>query len=524
MRANLILICLLIAGCSTLPKNVVKTKTTAIYNTQNTSLGLYVNKLLNKNNNSQMYLLDEGLGAFFARKLLIDKAMSSIDVQYFIWRADLVGKLMFYALLCSADKGVRVRILLDDISIDNQVLKIITALDQHKNISVSVYNPFSSRLFRFKDFIFDWHRLNRRMHNKSFTVDAQVTIVGGRNIGNGYFSANENSNFSDIDVMAIGPIVKDIETQFDAYWNSKVVVPISHFKYNQATVEDLNILRLQLNKFYKSQQISKYVQDIKSSTAYQYWNNIKKVKTDNMLFTGKAKAIYDDPGKGLSAKQINVTYLKSLLEPHIHQIKSSLEIISPYFVPGLEGTKQLISLVKKGIKVRVITNSLSSTDGVMAQSGYAKRRLELLKGGIEIYELKSNAKSKYNMALKMSGKSKKALHAKVYIFDRKEVFIGSFNFDLRSANINSEVGVIYQIPNMAYQIAHKRFDIDIDKFTYQVKLQKIKTKRRNKLSHANVITWIDKKNKKYYTTNPDTSIWRKLLESFFEILPIESQL
>jgi putative cardiolipin synthase len=226
------------------------------------------------------------------------------------------------------------------------------------------------------------------------------------------------------------------------------------------------------------------------------------------------RQIYDSPDKTLGKSELETTYMISMLRPHVEKIENTLELISPYFVPGDEGTKHLTSLVESGIRVRVITNSLASTDGIMAQSGYARQRYDLLKGGVELYELKPKAKSKASRSLRRSAEAKSALHAKTYIFDRKEVYIGSFNFDPRSAQINTELGVICEIPAMAEFIAAGLFDKNIDDIAYKVVLEN------------DEVVWLDSENgqKIRHTSQPETSAWRRFNLSVYSILPIESQL
>jgi putative cardiolipin synthase len=528
---NLKLICLIfclliITACASLPTDYVKVSGHAISNTDETRLGKKSKQILAGHaDESRMYLLEEGTDAFFARMLLLSQAESSVDVQYFIWHADLIGKLLFNEMIAAADRGVRVRILQDDINVDREVGRILYAMDQHENITVQLFNPFTTRNFRFTNFITDGRRVNRRMHNKSFTVDAQVTVVGGRNIGNEYFSAGEESNFTDLDVMAVGPIVADVEKQFDVYWNSEVVYPVAAFDYNDATKEDLEKVKKELAEFKEEKLSSKYAQDIRNSQIYHDWKNVTSRAGSEMAFAGQVRVVYDDPEKGLVDSKKDVVYLKSLMKPHLNKVEHSFELISPYFVPGDEGVEHLVNLVKSGIKVRVITNSLSSTDGIMAQSGYARHRVELLKGGVELFELKTDAKTEASRALTQSEKAISGLHAKIYIFDRKEVFIGSFNFDPRSANINSEVGVIYQIPEMAELIGYSSFDIETKDHAYRVEL--VVDKRKNGAAKkTNKVVWIENKSgKEYrYDVDPNTSLWRRINESIFSILPIESQL
>ena len=516
-----------VSACASLPTDYEENPSYAFTDTDKTILGIKAKAITGDNpDESTMYLVSEGTEALLTRMVLLALAERSVDVQYFIWKSDLIGKLMFYGMLEAADRGVRVRILLDDLTLDSETEKNVYALDQHENIEVRVYNPFATRGFRVADAITDTYRINRRMHNKSFNVDSQYTIVGGRNIENNYFSANTRSNYADLDIIAVGPVVKDVDKQFDVYWNSKIAVPVKAFTHNQTKLDELEVTRKELADFVKSKEDSAYALDLQDSEMY------KRIMSDisgaalNKLYRGKASVVYDDPEKTLGKSDEETVYLTSLMLPHVEKVEHSLELISPYFVPGVTGREKLIDMVNSGIKVRVITNSLASTDGIMAQSGYARHRIELLKGGVELYELKPKAKSKASRSLRRSAEAKSALHAKTYIFDRKEVFIGSFNFDQRSANINAEVGVIYQIPEMAEYIAQEAFDIHVKEQTYRVVLV---------IEHEDVdgidvaqekVVWIEVKDgKEYrYDAEPDTSKWRRFNEGVFEILPIESQL
>jgi len=518
---------IILSACTSVPTSFEGNPSYALTDTNDTLLAIEAAKVLgNKPDKTVAFLINEGTEAFLARMILLDEAQRSIDVQYYIWHADLIGKALFHGLIQAADRGVRVRVLLDDFSVDEEIETILYAMDQHENIEVQLFNPFFSRTSRGLELVTDSTRINRRMHNKSFTVDNQVTVIGGRNIGNEYFSADEKSNFRDIDVMAVGPAVHEVSKQFDDYWNSKVVYPVSVFEHNQATINDLNYIRLQLATFVKEKQGSNYELDLKETNLYQLINAEAASTTPLKRFTGNVKVIYDDPEKGMGKTEKEIVFLKSLIEPHLTAVTKSFEIVSPYFVPGDKGTEYLINMVKKGIKVRVITNSLASTDGLMAQSGYSRHRIELPKGGVELFELKAGATTKASRSLRRSAGAKSGLHAKTYIFDRQEVFIGSFNFDQRSANINAEVGVIYQIPEMARYIAHEAFDIRVNEQTYRVELV---------IEHEDVdgidvaqekVVWIEfKDGKEYrYDTEPGVSGWRRFSEGVFEILPIESQL
>ena len=523
----LIMITAVTTACSTLPIDYEDNPSYAFTDTGQTTLAKKAKQITGDNpDESTMYLVSEGTEAFLTRMALLKLAERSVDAQYFIWKSDLIGKLLFNELIEAADRGVRVRLLLDDITLDSETEANVYAMDQHENIEVRIYNPFSSRGFRAADAIINPLRINRRMHNKSFTVDSQYTIVGGRNIENNYFSANVRSNYADLDIISAGPVVKEVDKQFDIYWNSKLAVPVKAFTHNQTELDELEIIKKELADFAKSKEDSKYALDLQGSEMYQrVMNGISGVDSRN-LFRGNASVIYDDPDKSLGKSEDETVYMTSLLRPHIEKIEHSLELISPYFVPGVPGREYLIDMVKRGVKVRVITNSLSSTDGIMAQSGYARHRIELLKGGVELYELKAKAKSKASRSLRRSAEAKSALHAKTYVFDRKEVYIGSFNFDPRSAKINTELGVVCDIPEMAQYIASTLFDEKIQQTTYKVELViEIEDVDGIEVPMEKVV-WIETENGKKirHTTQPETSVWRRFNENVYSVLPIESQL
>jgi len=519
---------MLFSACAQLPANFEANSSYVITDTKDTQLGKKVKKTLGENTRqSKMLLLSDGVDAYVSRVSLLYAAEKTIDVQYYIWHSDLVGKLLFNGLIAAADRGVRVRVLLDDMPINKETESLLYAMDQHKNIEVRLFNPFSTRSFRAADYMISPMRINRRMHNKSFTVDNQFTIVGGRNIGNEYFSAHKNSNFKDIDVLAIGPIVKEIGSQFDLYWNSKVVYPVTSFEHNTATQDDLILLRNNLNKFVKTKENSKYALDVKDSDMYKaiIHGSLPEDKK-SLIFNGEVHIVYDDPLKASNKSEKEVTYLKSLTAPYFEEIHKSFDIISPYFVPGKTGVEYLTALVKKGIKVRVLTNSLSSTDGLMAQSGYSRWRYKLLIGGVKLYELKTEIKIKTSKSLRRGEKAKSGLHAKTYVFDDNKVFIGSFNFDQRSLNINSEVGVIYDAPKMAHLISQSVFDQSINEIAYSVKIADKNINTGKVEIEKGDIYWVETKNNKkiYYENEPKTGFWRRFCEAFFSIMPIESQL
>jgi putative cardiolipin synthase len=506
---------LFLSACSLLPSNFEQVESHAYTDTQKTWLGKAASNLQADNvDHSTMYLIGEGTDAFLTRMALLSKAERSVDVQYFIWKSDIIGKLLMQRMLEVADNGVRVRILLDDLTLDSETKSLLFAIDHHKHIEVRIYNPFSASGYKAPAALTDTSRINRRMHNKSFTVDSQYTIVGGRNIEENYFSANVRSNYADLDIVAVGPVVTGVNKQFDLYFNSPLAIPGYIFSQHKNHKNNLDAVRKKLSDYAISVKNSDYAQDIKNSAMYHSIISGLANRDENLFYQGKAHVIYDNPDKTLGKSALETTYMTAMLRPHVAKISNTLELISPYFVPGDEGTEHLLGLVKQGIKVRVITNSLASTDGIMAQSGYARQRYDLLKGGVEIYELKPKAKSKASRSLSRSAEAKSALHAKTYIFDRREVYIGSFNFDPRSAKINTELGVVCEIPAMAQYIASELFDKNTEEAAYQVVLQ-----------DDNVV-WLDTIKGKVivHEVQPETSWWRRFNLSIYSILPIESQL
>lgn len=507
---------LLITACSSLPTDIEKKPSYAFTDTKNTWLGKSARNVDHGHaENSSVYLISEGTDAFLTRMALLKKAERSVDVQYFIWKSDIIGKFLMNSMIEVADKGVRVRMLLDDLTLDDQTKDIIFSMDHHDNIDVRIYNPFSVTGHKGYAAITDTSRINRRMHNKSFTVDNQFTVVGGRNIEENYFSANEMSNYDDSDVVAVGPVVNDVSSQFDLYFNSPLAIPAGVFsEYEEHGTDRLIEVRKELNEFVTAGRNSKYAQDLTTAAFYQQIDKGIASRDDDLFYQGKAHVIYDNPDKTMGKSKLETTYLVGMLRPHVSKINNTLELISPYFIPGEKGTAHLVALAQSGVKVKVITNSLASTDGIMAQSGYARYRYDMLKGGIELYELKTTAKSDASRSLTQSAEAKSALHAKVYIFDRKEVFVGSFNFDPRSAEINTELGIVYEIPDMAEFIGQKLFGEKLADITYKLAIV------------DDEVVWIDTTptGDVVYDIQPETSWWRRFNLGFYSILPIESQL
>lgn len=445
----------------------------------------------------------DGREAFAARALLADAAERTLDIQYYIWRNDMSGMLLFDALRRAADRGVRVRLLLDDNNTSG-LDTLLAALDAHPQIEVRLFNPFTLRRWRALNFFTDFHRLNRRMHNKTFTADNQVTIVGGRNIGDEYFDAHQDFSFLDLDVLAIGPVVNDVSADFERYWQSASSYPAEAIlpKADHASVREVataadNVTQSPASKAYvRALQTSHFVHDLLVGTLGYRW--------------APTQMLSDDPAKGLGKRGPRGTLLQRL-EKILGNPERELELISPYLVPTREGAETLGSLARQGIKVTILTNSLEATDVAVVHAGYAKRRKQLLASGITIYELKRISTHRARGDRKFTGSSGSSLHAKTFSVDRARVFVGSFNLDPRSAALNTEIGFVMECPELADTIAGALVD-RLPEHCYQVRL------REN-----GRIEWVDGSGDEevIYTTEPRVPWWRRASVSLLSLLPIE---
>ncbi|MCG8688268.1 MAG: phospholipase D family protein, partial [Desulfobacterales bacterium] len=437
---------LLLSSCAaTLPTDFPRTQSQSYTDTDTTFLGQTVHPLAaNHPGKSGFHILDDGLDAFVARVVLARSAQRSLDIQYYLYHDDLIGRLFTEELFKAADRGVRVRLLVDDMDLKGRDIGA-TAIDSHPNIEVRIFNPFSRDVGRITQLITRLGSVTRRMHNKSFTADNQVSILGGRNIGNTYFNADPDLAFADLDVMCIGPVVEDVSDSFDLYWNSELSYPASVLAKETVTKEQYSQGRKELATFVALQSHSLYMKSLTQS------NLAEKLRNNKVDYAwGDAQIVYDLPEKITAPTDHTEYHLVPQLTPYLEGVEKELIILSPYFVPGKAGSAFLIDLVKKGIKVKILTNSLASTDVSIVHAGYARYRERLLKGGVELYEVNKKADSSKKTTFK--GSSKASLHAKSFIFDRKYIFIGSLNLDPRSFIQNTEIGVLFSSKDIGEQL------------------------------------------------------------------------
>jgi cardiolipin synthase C len=376
---------ILIAGCASLPFLEARTETTALADTAGTRIGQAVApKAAAQPSKTGVHALLDPRDAAATRILLAAAAERSLDVQYFQWNGDQLGYPLFEALWQAAERGVRVRLLLDDIGTGG-LDPTIAALDAHPNIEVRLYNPVTQRKLRALNFLTDFARVNRRMHNKSFTVDNQASVVGGRNIGDEYFGVGSGVVFADLDVIAVGAAVREVSREFDLYWNSPSAYPAASLV--GATGPDGT-----------SDLIAKFAATRSDPDSVAYIDAVRTTPVVGDLIDRKlefewttAKVVYDDPAKTLDTTDRTDILLFPELMRSIGRPETMLELVSPYFVPGEDGTAALVALAGRGVKVRILTNSLSSSDVTSVHSGYAKRRQDLLRAGVRLYELKATA-------------------------------------------------------------------------------------------------------------------------------------
>jgi putative cardiolipin synthase len=501
---------LLVSGCATLPKDVEREPSIALADTNATRLGRAVARRVAANpGRSGIHALSNAREAFAARILLARAAERSLDLQYFTWSNDTTGQLLFDAVWQAAERGVRVRMLLDDATTRGLDATIAT-LGAHPNIQIRLFNPFVNRGFRLGDFMTDFARVNRRMHNKSFTADNQVAIVGGRNVGDEYFGADIDVGFVDLDALAIGPVVHDVSREFDLYWNSESSYPAAKVLPAVAP-DDAARLREAWGNVGRQPDALRYASAVHDTPLVRALLN-----GELELEWTTAQVLHDDPSKVLHPLERTELHLLPRLEKALGRPIYELDLVSPYFVPGVDGTEGFRELLARGVKVRVLTNSMASADVRPTHAGYSVYREDLLRAGVRLYELKPNRDSqrtKEDAERHGIGDSTAAgLHAKTFSVDRSRIFVGSFNLDPRSDRLNTEMGIVIASPTLARRLS-EQFDTAIPQYAYEVRLA----------ADGRSLEWIEKEGDReiHHPTEPETGVMERLWSRFLSILPIE---
>jgi putative cardiolipin synthase len=452
-----------------------------------------------------VYALHDGRSAFAARMLLADTAACSLDLQYYIWHGDRTGTLLFDAVRRAADRGVRVRLLLDDTNTWG-VETLLATLDAHPNIEVRLFNPVRSPRWRVLGMLTDFRRLNRRMHNKSFTADGAVTIVGGRNIGDEYFEAGEEVDFADLGVLVVGPVVTEVRELFGRFWASRHSVPLVELfsAARRAARVDLGARAAEIERepaaveYRRVLQLTTLAQDLLSGALPFEW-------------TG-ARLVADEPTKldrPPESATMNATLRQVLGVP-----QRELHVISSYFVPTPDGVWAFDALARRGVRVHALTNALEATDVAAVHAGYVKYRRPLLRAGVRLFEWRSHGSTRERRwrGRGIMQASAASLHAKAFAVDGERSYVGSCNLDPRSAALNTEMGFVIDSPELARSIA-RAFEARVPEAAYEVRLA----------PDGRSLRWIERTpdGEVIHTREPGAGLARRAFVRVLSWLPVE---
>jgi putative cardiolipin synthase len=499
---------MLLGGCgTTVDWDYPRQPSTALAQPETTMIGALFQEAADRHpDHSGFSLISEGDRAFTARLAMADLAEKTLDAQYYIWDGDTTGRIMADRLIRAADRGVRVRLLLDDHYQSEDGDFRISALDTHPNIEVRFFNPVANRRWRNWSFLGDFGRVNHRMHNKLFVMDNAVGIAGGRNIADTYFGVRQDQNFRDLDLAMTGPVVRDLSASFDLFWNSEWAIPVGAVVAEQATNEAYQFLRQQLTDRITEggypYPVEEQIADLRT----------RLVMIKDSLIWAPARVLVEDPAR-VGGDDGSTVITEAILQ-RIATTKREMLIESPYVILLDRGIEMVRALDARGIKVRILTNSAATNDVLAAHAGYANIREDLLEAGVDLYELRpdSDMKRKWSLA---AGKSRAALHSKALVFDRETAFLGSFNFDPRSRFINTEIGIMIDSPEIAAQLAAFMDEGVLPGSAFHVTLD-----------DDGDLVWTAVTGGKpvMFDTDPETTFWHRRLIDVIGLLPIDEQL
>ena len=535
-----------VAGCATLPpgSDFPKEPSTAFAHPEETRLGRALAKpSAQHSGQSGFRVVPYGIEGLLLRTQLIRAAQRTLDIQYYIFAEDSTGKLVQQSILDAADRGVRVRLLIDD---ENSFRRrdapdIIASLNEHKNIELRLFNPFSYRgqfpLLRYIDIVVNEARVNHRMHNKLLVADNAVAVVGGRNVADEYFDAGTPMiRFGDFDVAAVGPVVPQLSSSFDAFWNSSLSIPQQALAPVAPMTPSLPEARAELAEHRSNIDAGDIERRLNSGDPL---NGMLDGRLS--LVWANATAVADPPEKAEvpPGERVHSPVARALIS-EMRKSTREVDIVSPYFVPGARVLEVLKELRQHNVRLRILTNSLSSTDAPVVHSGYQRYRLPLLEAGVELSEIRAAADGSGSASGSGSGTigsrpeargssssggsangddAPFALHAKLYVFDRQRVFIGSANFDRRSFKVNTEIGLLIDSPVLARQIVAQFEQFAASPNSYRLSLESegpLGPRIRFK-------TQVDGKTV-YLEDDPDTTPWRRFEVAMYSMLPIDELL
>lgn len=457
-------------------------------------------------------LLTEGNEAFLALAILAARAQRTLDLQYYIFKADTTGSLLSAIVLRAADRGVRVRLLVDGFNLIGRDYHA-AVLNMHPNVELRLFNPLAGHaggpLRRLAGLVTEPKRANRRMHNKVFVADGKLVVLGGRNIGDQYFGASDEVGFGDMDVLCVGPVVADICASFDGFWRNQAARTLQSVGIKSRSMAEFGRFRHRISQLRKRQRDSAFAKRIADT---QLAKELTEAGLD--LTWACASLIVDLPDKVAGIQREHLSPLDQLTELAKGATRELL-LVSPYFVPGERGMSLLAALRARGIKIRLISNSLASTDVVAVHAAYRGYREALLKIGVEVFELRSMPKQD-GKRKELFLPSRASLHAKVYVLDQARAVIGSLNLDPRSMFLNTEIGVLIHSNALAGEIAD-RFELLVSPdYCYRLCFQ----------SGSEKMMWTGKQGEitTRFFREPGASLWRRIGALIFRWLPIEDQL
>ncbi len=461
-------------------------------------------------------LLPESTEAFAARAEMIRAARLSLDIQYYIVHDGLTTRALVDELLQAADRGVRVRLLLDDTTSDGQDYRIAT-LAAHPNIQIRVFNPLhlgrSTGITRAMGRLLHLSLQHRRMHNKLMLVDSSLAIVGGRNLGDEYFDANQKFNFTDIDLLGAGPVAEQLAQSFDQYWNNQLSVPIQHFLWRKPQQADLDKARQQLQDYLARAQRENGEQ-YRRLLAYRQQPQLQQWL--EQLTWAAGEALWDAPEKLLAdGTPAPALLLTTQLAPTMQQVRRELTLVSAYFIPTDSGVEYLAGRADAGVTIRVLTNSLEATDVPAVHGGYAPYRQRLLALGTRLFELRRQPEEQTSYSF--FGESESSLHSKAAVFDQEKVFIGSLNLDPRSVLWNSEVGILVESPALAREVQRLTLEGMAPAISYEVRLEERDGSPR--------MVWIAEDNGQLRTLDKEPGgLWRRFNAWMADVIGLEHML
>lgn len=469
-------------------------------------------------------ILPNGTDALQMRIALARAATRTLDMQYYIANEDTTGKLLLGAALFAADHGVRVRMLVDDLNFKD-IDRVMAGLNSHENIEIRVFNPFGSAqegMFERTTNVFTQiGHFTRRMHNKAMIADNQLAIVGGRNLGDEYFSASETLQFRDLDVLAAGPITADVSASFDDYWNSSISYPLRVLNKQKFDAKELDQTRDELRQHWRTNADPYNAKPLNATPL------ASQIAKDQLGLTwARAEFKADLPEKIVHPSPDYVSPPMQRLGELMRDAQKDFLVISPYFVPHEAGVKTAGELTHRGVRIAVLTNSLAATDAVAVQAGYSPFRVPLLQQGVELYEFKPQQ----NMpSVGFAGsRSRASLHAKTYVIDRKILVIGSMNLDPRSANLNTELALVIHSPPLAEQVAQIFERATSPEESYRVTLADDAQLAylRSIGAPLSPLVWTDVEDgtRRTYIFDPQAGLYRNALTGLFSLLPVNAEL